>query len=186
MSRSRKLVVHLLLALMFLVAVPSSSAESRDTTTSEIVRGSVEWTLPAGQCPDLPAGLTVSGTGQRFQVITTIEKSDDRTEIIDNDFVTGTAVDSNGDTYNFIYSNQNRQRVPKSGSPIRVNMTDTFILSANEDASDVRSEDEGATVLSVGFVWRWTYNPDKEEIWPPEHNWRKEITIGDPLLCDPI
>ncbi len=99
MLRSRKLVVYLLLVLMFFAAVPSSSAASREDTTSKTVRETVEWTLPAGQCPSLPAEVTVSGAGQRLQVITTIEKRNDRTEIIDNDFVTGTAKDNKGGTY---------------------------------------------------------------------------------------
>jgi hypothetical protein len=177
MLRSRKLVVYLLLALMFFAAVPSSSAASREDTTSKTVRETVEWTLPAGQCPSLPADVTVSGAGQRLQVITTIEKRNDRIEIIDNDFVTGTAKDDKGGTYYFVYTNQTRQLVPKSGSPIKVNMTDSFVLSGNEGASN----------LNVAFVWHWTYRPaDGEELWPPVHNWNQEFTLGDPLLCDPI
>jgi hypothetical protein len=177
MLRSRKLVVYLLLALMFVVAVPAVSARSRETTTSETVRQPVVWTLPAGQCPSLPPDVTVSGDGQRLQVITTIEKHNGQTEIIDHDFVTGTAKDDQGGTYNFVYTNQTRQLVPKSGSPIKVYMTDSFVLSG----------DDGAANLNVAFVWRWTYRPaDGEVYWPPVHNWKQDFTLGDPLLCDPI
>jgi hypothetical protein len=177
MVRSRKLVVYLLLALMLVVAVPSSSAASREDNTSKIVREPVAWTLPAGQCPSLPPEITVTGDGQRLQVITTIEKRNDQTEIIDHDFVTGTAKDDQGGTYNFVYTNQTRQLVPKRGSPIKVNMTDSFVLSGND----------GAANLNVAFVWRWTFRPaDGEVYWPPVHNWKQDFTLGDPLLCDPI
>ena len=178
MLRSRKLVLRTLLALMFLVAVPSVSASSHETTTSKIVRQPVvEWTLPAGQCPSLPSDVTVLGTGQRLQVITTIEKKNDQTEIIDHDFVTGTAKDDKGGTYSFVYTNQTRQLVPKRGSPIKVDMTDSFILS----------RDDGAANLNIAFVWHWTYRPaDGEVYWPPVHNWKKDFTLGDPLVCDPI
>jgi hypothetical protein len=163
---------------MFIVVAPAASAEPRETTTSEIVRQpKVEWTLPAGQCPSLPPDVTVSGDGQRLQVITTIEKQNGQKEIIDHDFVTGTAKDNKQRTYSFVYTNQYRQLVPKSGSPIKVSMTDSFVLSGND----------GAPSLNVSFVWRWTYRPaDGEVYWPPVHNWKKDFTLGEPLVCDPI
>jgi hypothetical protein len=162
---------------MLVVVVPAASATSRETTTSKTVRQTVEWTLPAGQCPSLPPKVTVSGVGQRLQVITTIKQRNNQMEIIDHDFVTGTAKDDKGGTYYFVYTNQTRQLVPKSGSPIKVNMTDSFVLSGNE----------GAASLNVAFVWRWTYRPaDGEVYWPPVHNWKKDFTLGDPLVCDPI
>jgi hypothetical protein len=175
MPRSWKLTLPLLIALMLLVGVPSASMASSDTSTSQIVRGEVEWTLPAGQCPSLQPEITVSGTGQRLQVITTTKKSNGQTEIIDNDFVTGTAKDNKGHSYSFVYTNQNRQLVPKSGSPIKVNMTDTFALSGNHKANN----------LNVDFIWSWTYSPP-EPNFPPAHHWRKIFTLGDPLHCDPI
>jgi hypothetical protein len=176
MVRLRKLVY--LLALMLAVAVPAASAESHATTTSEIVRQTkVEWALPAGQCASLPADVAVSGIGQRLQVITTIEKQNGQKEIIDHDFVTGTAKDDKHGTYSFVYTNQYRQLVPKSGSPIKVYMTDSFVLSGND----------GAASLNVAFVWRWTYRPaDGEAYWPPVHDWKQDFTLGDPLTCDPI
>lgn len=177
MLHSRKLVVYLLLALMLVVAVPAASASSRETTTSKTVRQDVEWTLPAGQCSALPPDIAVSGDGERLQVITTIKQENDRSEIIDHDFVTGTAKDNKGGTYYFVYTNQTRQLVPKSGSPIKVYMTDSFVLSGND----------GAASLNIAFVWRWTYRPaDGEAYWPPVHSWKKEFTLGDPLTCDPI
>jgi hypothetical protein len=177
MVRSRKLVVYLLLALMLVVMVPSSSAASREDTTSKIVRETVEWTLPAGQCPSLPAGVSVSGTGARLAVTNTNVNADGSSRIVINDLVKGSAVDSNGGAYHFVYHNHSIEIVPLSGSelPNQVSMTDNFVLNGNGGAVDMR----------IGFNWRWTYTPP-EAIWPPVHNWQQVSTRGDPLLCDPI
>jgi hypothetical protein len=173
MATSRKIVVALLLALMLLVPVQSAPAASSETTTDKIVRGTVEWTLTPDQCPHI--NLPINGTGQRLDVIATRAKSDGSKEIIENDFVNGTAVDTKGRTYYFVYTNQNRQLVPPDGSPITVHMIDTFTLTGNR----------GDNNLNVSFVWRWTYSPP-EQIFPPVHNWQKEFTLGNPLHCDPI
>jgi hypothetical protein len=177
MLRSRKLVVYLLLALMFVVAAPAASAASRETTTHETVRATVGWTLPADQCPNLPAGLSVSGTGERLEEINTQVHAGGGSRIIINDLVKGSAVDSNGGVYHFVYHNHSIEIVPLSGSglPDQVSMTDSFVLNGDGSAGH----------LIVGFNWRWTYTPP-EAIWPPVHNWQQVSTRGDPLLCDPI
>ncbi len=176
MPTSRKLVVPLLLALMLLVGVSSASAAPLVTTTHETVRGTVPWTLPADQCPSLPAGVSVSGTGERLQVTNTKVNADGSSQIVINDLVRGTAVDSNGGTYHFVYHNHSIQDVPSgSGLPIQVNMTDSFVLNGHGSARH----------MSVGFNWRWTYTPPAE-IWPPVDNFQQVSTRGDPFLCDPI
>lgn len=175
MSRSPKLVVLLLLALMSLAAVPSAAvtaSEERDSRV-RIIREPVTWTLSPDQCSDIH--LSIQGTGQRLEVITTTEKSNDSKEIITNDFVSGTAVDTQGNTYRFVYANQNTQLVRGRKSPIKVNVTDTFVLSGNN----------GANNLNVGFIWSWTFTPP-EPFFPPAHNWVQVYTLGDPLNCDPI
>src|SRR5687767_10430181 len=103
MSVSRTLRVPLLLALVLLVAAPSVASAA--TPTHEVVRETVTWTIPAGQCPDLPAGVSVTGTGQRNSKTVTIPRSDGGTTIINNDVVKGTAVGTDGRTYQFLYQN---------------------------------------------------------------------------------
>jgi hypothetical protein len=153
----RKLVAAVLLMLMLFAASTSASAAPLATTTHETVRGeTVTWSLPADQCPSLPAGVSVDGTGQRIAVTNTNVNADGSTQILIDDLVTGTAVDSNGGTYHFIYHNSSAQGVPSAGSPIQVSMTDN---------------------------WRWTYTA---ELWPPHDNWQQISTRGEPLLCDPI
>lgn len=148
----------------------------RKTTVESINRGTVEWTIPAGQCPDLDDDIVLTGKGERLEVVTTTTRDNGRQEIISNDFVTGTATDNEGNSYSFIYSNQLRQIIPRDGSPVKVHMTDTFVLSG----------DESDTSLSVGFVWSWKFRPPNEELWPPSRDWEQHYTLGDPLNCDPI
>lgn len=175
MRTRRRILLHLVLVLTLLVVVPSAAAAPLATTTHQSVRETVTWTLPAGQCASLPAGVSVSGTGQRIAVTNTKVNADGSGQILINDLVTGTAVDSNGDTYHFIYHNHSTQDVPSGSGPIQVSMTDSFVLNGGGSAAH----------MSVGFNWRWTYTPPAE-IWPPLDNWQQLSTRGDPLHCDPI
>jgi hypothetical protein len=171
----RKLVVALLMMLMLFAASTSASAAPSATTTHETVRGeTVTWSLPADQCPSLPAGVSVDGTGQRIAVTKTKVNADGSTQIVINDLVTGAAVGSNGATYHFVYHNHSTQNVPSAGGPIQISMTDSFVLNG----------DGGAGHMSVGFNWRWTFTPPA--LWPPHDNWQQISTRGDPFLCDPI
>ena len=177
MIASPKLAVPLLVAFVLLAGAPAASAASAVTTTHQTVREPVTWTLPAGQCPSLPAGVSVSGSGQRHAVITTKARADGGTTIITNDLVKGTARDSTGRTYQFLYHNHFTETLPPSGSDLahQVHITDSFVM---RDAG-------GGVTLNVGFNWRWTYAPP-DELWPPRDNWEQLSTRGDPLRCDPI
>jgi len=153
-------------------AEPARAADDATTTTQVVKGGDVTWTMSPDVCADISVEMT--GTGRRFQVITTVLKNDGSQKIYNNDFVTGTATDTDGGTYDWIYANQDRHNVPAGGSPIQVNMKDSFILSGT-----------GANTLNVAFAWKWTYSPPASE-WPPVDNWNQQITIGDPLHCDPL
>ncbi len=177
MSTSRPIIRIVLLVLMLLVVVPVAFATPSATTTDEIVRETVTWTLSPDQCSAIKD--RISATGKRHQVVTTTVKPDGSKEIIDHDFVTGTAMDTKGRSYYFVYANQTVQLAPPSGSPIKVTMTDSFDLSTI-------STPIGPNNLKLAFVWRWTYSPPAEEMWPPVHNWTKVFTRGDILHCDPI
>lgn len=176
MRTSRPLFGTLLVLGLLVGMGASDSTAAPDITVETVNRDTVEWTLPAGQCPDLADDITLNGTGERLQVVTTTNRPTGRKEIIDNDFVTGTATDNHGNTYSFIYSNQLRQVVLEDGSMVKVSMTDTFVLSG----------DDSDTSLNVGFVWSWKYRPPNEELWPPSRAWEQHYTLGDPLSCDPI
>jgi hypothetical protein len=172
MSRSRKLMVHVLFALMLFVGV--SSAAAAPAADHQVVSETVSFTIPADQCPELPAGVSVSGEGERLMIINTHTKADGTTEIRVNDLIKGVATDSNGGVHKFVYHNSSTETIPPSGDHT-VSMNDVFALSGP------------GPQFNVTFNWRWTYNPDVEAIWPPANN--LEVLHGDPDLifaCDPL
>jgi hypothetical protein len=90
----------------------------------DVVNETVNWTLPAGQCPAAPSGL--SGSGERHKVTTTIVNADGSTTIIINDVVRGTASDATG-TYKFVYENHSIDQVPAGGFVHQISMEDNFV-----------------------------------------------------------
>jgi hypothetical protein len=173
MARLPKILVPALLALALPVVASPASAGPPLQNTHEMVRETVTWTLPADQCPDLPAGVSVSGAGERKLVKNTKVNADGSSRVIINDLVKGEAVGSNGDVYHFLYQNHSIEEAPSGGGPIQVSMEDTFVLNGD------------GVHLNVGFNWRWTYTPPAGQ-WPPVDNWQQISTRGDPFLCDPI
>jgi len=171
MSLSRKLMVHVLLVLMLFVGV--SSASAAPANDHQVISETVPFAIPADQCPLLPAGVSVSGTGERHQVINTQTKADGTTEIRINDLVMGTATDSNGGVHKFVYHNSSTETILLDGTHA-FSMNDLFDLSGP------------GPHFNVGFNWRWTYTPP-EPFFPPLHNF--EHLHGDPnliLACDPL
>lgn len=166
----------LMISILLLLAMFDSStrlAQASHPSEEKVTQALVTWTLKPENCTDL--NVEVSGKGKRYQVVTADVLPSGATNLIISDFVQGTAEDTNGGKYTFIYSNQDRQRIPASGGPIHVKMTDTFLLDGPGTDND----------LAVGFVWRWTFTPPEGE-WPPIHNWKQIRTIGDVFNCDPI
>jgi len=171
MSLSRKLMVHVLLALMLFVGVsPATAAPAAD---HQVVSGPVSFTIPADQCPKLPAGLSVDGSGQRHMIINTHTKADGTTEIRTNDLVKGVATDSNGGVHKFVYHNSSTLTIPPSGD-YSISMNDTFDLSGP------------GPHYSVSFNWRWTFT-SLELLWPPVDNWVQLHGNSDDIFkCDPL
>jgi len=171
MSLSRKLMVHVLLVLMLFAG--ASSAAAAPAADHQVVTGSVSFTIPADQCPQLPAGVSVDGTGERLTIINTNTMADGTTEIRTNDLVKGVATDSNGGVHKFVYHNSSTLTIPTSGD-YSISMNDTFDLSGP------------GPHYNVSFNWRWTF-PSLDLLWPPVDNW--EQLHGNPddiFLCDPL
>jgi hypothetical protein len=177
MSLSRTLTIHVLLALMLFVAVsPAAAAPAAD---HQVVNQTIDpFTIAAGQCPLLPAGLSVYATGERHMVTNTHTKADGTTEVRINDLVTGVATDSSGGAHKFVYHNSSTQTILPSGFTA-ISMNDSFELTGP------------GPHYSVSFNWRWTFT--QPNLWPPVDNW--EILHGDPDLiiapdlspvCDPL
>lgn len=171
MSLYRRLFLHVLPALMLFVGV--SSAAAAPTTDHQVISETVSFTIPADQCPELPAGVSISGTGERHMIINTHTKADGTTEVRTNDLIKGVATDSNGGVHKFVYHNSSTLTIPPSGD-YSISMNDSFVLSGP------------GPHYSVTFNWRWTFT-SLELLWPPVDNW--EQLNGDPALifaCDPL
>lgn len=158
-----------------LLIAPTARAATEVGFKSKVVRGIVNFTIPADACSMLPAGIEVSGTGNRYQVLSNKDKPGGGQLNMSNDFIQGTATDNNGGTYVFLYTNQAKYHYPAGAGPIKLNMTDSFILDQTNGSND----------YSVAFHWSWEFTPPDSE-WPPNDNWVQHLTIGDPLTCDPL
>lgn len=169
------LAIGLVVFMALLLTTQTTSAASDSGFSTKIIREPVNWTIAADACANLPAGVSLSGTGERYMVITTKTKPDGSTLVVYNDFVQGTAEDSNHNEYNWIYSNQDRHNSKGTSPLIRVNMTDMFELSGNGPINN----------FTVAFHWTWRYTPPETE-WPPVHHYKPLYTLGDPFNCDPI
>src|SRR5258705_12471153 len=112
MSLSRRLTIHVLLALMLFVGVsPAAAAPAAD---HQVISETVSFSIPADQCPKLPAGLSVDGSGERLMIINTHTMVDGTVEVRTNDLVTGIATDSNGGVHKFVYHNSSTLTIPTS------------------------------------------------------------------------
>jgi len=171
MSISRKFI-HLMLVLPLLIGVGAVSASPANS--HEVVTSPASFTIPADQCPSLPAGVSISGEGASVAIINTRTLADGSTEIRISNLIKGTATDSNGGAHKFVYQNDSVETILLSGLH-KISMSDSFVLSGP------------GPHYSVGFNWRWTYTPPDEPIFPPPaHDWEQISTRGDPLLCDPL
>jgi hypothetical protein len=172
MSLSHRLIVHVLLVLMLFAGVsPVAAASGSD---HQVINETIPpFTIAADQCPLLPVGLSVTGTGERHMVVNTKTKADGTVEVRTNDLIKGTATDSNGDVHKFVYHNSSTLTIPSSGD-YSISMNDSFELTGP------------GPHYSVGFNWRWTFTgPDL--VFPPVDNWVNLHGDRDLILaCDPL
>jgi hypothetical protein len=171
MTLYRRLSLHVLLALMLFVG--ASSAAAAPAAGHEVITGTVPFSIPADQCPLLPAGVSISGTGERMMIINTHTTGDGTTEVRVMDLIKGTATDSNGGVHKFVYHNSSTETILPSGLH-EVSMNDVFSLSGPGPHYNVTAN------------WRWTYTPP-EPFLSPDYDF--EVLNGDPDLifaCDPL
>lgn len=172
MKRFLGLAAAALVLTTLVLAVQSADAKTFANKT-KVIHDQVQFTIGPAQCPSLAD--TITGTGNRTEVITSRKNANGSTRIIDNAVVNGIASDGKGGSYDFIYSNSNTIFVPQGSGPIQYHMTDTFIMDGTNPANNI----------TAGFVWSWTHTPPAAD-WPPADNWVQTQTIGDPLECDPL
>jgi len=171
MSAFRKFIAFVLpLSLLFVGVSPAAAAPATD---HQVINETVSFTIPADQCPQLPAGLSISGTGERQTIVNTQTMTDGSTEVRTNDLVKGIATDSNGGVHKFVYHNSSTLTIPTSGDNA-ISMNDLFVLSGP------------GPHYNVSFNWRWTFaGPDL--VFPPVDNFVNLHGDVDLILaCDPL
>src|SRR5262245_48684020 len=176
------MVKQLLCAATLVVAGPSAwhstvLADGSGEHSEQTVIQSRTFTIPAGQCPQLPPNVEVKGLGVE-RTTTTIEgeedKSDDtgrgglRGSLLSR--ISGTATDNVGGTYSFSYQLRFRKPVPIPGTAIVV---DTFTLTGNGAANGLSTFFRASVSFDAGF------NPRFETFQILEQ-------AGDPFVCDPL
>ena len=168
MIQRSKLLLHVMLVMMLFVGV--SSAAAAPANDHQVVTGPATFTIAADQCSELPAGVSISGSGQSVAIINTRTLTDGSTETRINNVIKGTATDSNGGSHAFEYQNFSTDTTLVSGLH-KISMTDTFVLNGP------------GPHFTVGFNWRWTYTGS---FWPPEDDLEQISTRGDIFACDPL
>jgi hypothetical protein len=208
------ILVAITIATTLSVGLPSAFATDDTPRLKDILRlenVTIPWLFPlahpdnGGTCSAIPANVgainPVDNHSDRVRKITKEVNPDGSQEITQDDLKTGTTVDSNGNTYDFVYKNRVALTV-SSGQPanVQVHMTDSFRLKRN------------GRVMAATFEWRWTYpaptgvkltldpfadfpvepfvfatadgvNPDTAN---GVTNWQQLSTQGDPFNCDPL
>jgi len=142
---------------------------SAATTDSTQTRAPITFTLSG--CPNLPAGLTVVGSGEDFLVVNSRLDADGVTHIERDDLTTGTATDSNDASYKFNYHNHSNITIPSGGFPWSFTTTDHFNLVGNGQANQ----------LQVHFVARVTFTSPSD---PPLIEFVN--SFGNPFFCDAL
>jgi hypothetical protein len=175
MSRSRRLILHAVLALMLFVGVsPAAAAPAADHS---VETSTASFTIPADQCPLLPAGVSISGSGESVAIINTRTLADGTIVVRTNNLIKGIATEGNGDQHKFVYHNSSTLTIPTSGE-YAISMNDVFVLSGP------------GPHYSVGFNWRWTFDPNSsppDPLFPPTNNFEQlHGDLDTILLCDPL
>ena len=218
MRTSRPIIgTVLLVCLMLLGLGPSAFATSvthdadhtprlKDTLRLENFTTPWLFSLENGTCQAIPAAVgsinPVDNSSDRVRKVTREVRADGSQVIVQDDLITGTAKDSHGATYHFVYKNHLVLKVPPDVPAIvQVKMTDSFRLIGH------------GLHMHVSFDWRWKYaaldgiaftlgGAGMNSNWPVDPfvfatadgvtatpgvtDWQQLSTHGDPVNCDPL
>jgi len=167
---------HLALTATTVVALlfPSIAMAGGWETTVEKVPG--DFVMSAAQCPNLPAGTTITGTGSGTSVTKVRTDSSGTTSIYNRTVTPGRATDQAGNRYHFLYRNSFLVSMAASESLFSGEMVDVFKLQGG-----------GPARLRNGFVANLTTNFADVFVLDPISE------FGDPLdfdtgaaICDPL
>ena len=162
----RKLVVVAILAAVAALVVSTGALAKGQHKGGPKDHELKEWTIPAGQCGLLPAGLELNGVGTS-KVKDKVKTR--RNGVMHEDFreiVKGTATDNWGNHYRFYYVQTFKGSSPGTGL-----IKDHFDLSGDGPANLLS---EFTVDFTFGADWVWTSDPVFT------------VISGDPEHCDPI
>lgn len=219
MLHIRKIFANLMLVSIMLFGQPlgfaapvnddDDNGKTRLQDTLRLKNVSLPWAFPlghpdvGGSCAAIPATLgfinPVDDTSDRVRKTKQTMMADGSQVIVWDDRISGTAVDSNENTYQFLYKNGATLHVSPGQSPtVDVRMTDLFRIKGN------------GFQMKVTFDWSWTYTAqqgvaitldpfvgfpiidlvfataDGINPAPGVTNWVQLETEGDPFNCDPL
>jgi len=174
----RQMVAAACMVLGLSAAAGAVLAHENAEKSEQTVIKSRDFTIPRGQCPQLPADLEVKGLGLE-RTTTVVESADEGGRHHGDDAegaityrlvstITGTATDSRGGKYTFSYQLRFKKPIPVPGSGIAI---DNFKLTGTGAADGM------ATFFRVRVTLDSGANPVAFEL--------LEQT-GDPFLCDPL
>ena len=163
-------------ALVMCVAAAGGPIVFASERSEQTVIRSRDFTIPAGQCPQLPAGVQVKGLGlERTTTVVMSADEGDRHQQDDDSLtysllsrVDGTATDNLGGTYRFSYQLRFKRPALVPGTAIAV---DTFKLTGTGAADGMSTFVKLRVTLDSGA------NPVAFEILEQS---------GNPFQCDPI
>ena len=145
-------------------------ADDRGGDAVQTVIRSRTFTIPAGQCPQLPAGVSVDGLGLE-RTTTVVEESGEggnRLTYHLTSKIDGTATDTAGGKYRFSYELRLQKPARLPGTAVAV---DTFTLSG------VGAADGLSTFIRVKVTLDSGANPIAFDILEQS---------GEPFRCDPL
>jgi hypothetical protein len=174
----RRMVAAALTVLVLSAGAATVRAHDTSRQSEQTVIRSREFTIPKGQCQQMPADLEVKGLGLE-RTTTVVESAHEGGKHADDgedgrityslvSTITGTATDSRGGAYTFSYRLRFTKPSPIPGSGI---ITDNFKLTGTGAADGVSTFFRARVTLDSGA------NPVGFEI--------LEQT-GDPFHCDPL
>jgi hypothetical protein len=129
---SKYLFTAALIAAWLAIGIGAAAA------ATDVSSGPVSFTLPAGQCADLPAGVSVSGTGTEIVRVHSSVDANGNVHQLFGTTITGTATDNLGGAYRFNYHNV-QAFSPSAGFPFVLHITDHFNLVGNGPASKIHT-----------------------------------------------
>lgn len=167
---------HLALAATTVVALLFPSIAMAGGWETSVEKVPADFVMSSGQCPNLPAGTTITGTGTGTSITKVRTDSSGTTSVYNLTVTPGRATDQAGTEYHFLYRNSFLVSKAATESLFTGEMVDVFKLQGG-----------GPARLRNGFVANLTTNLFDVFLFDPISQ------FGDPIdfatgaaICDPL